>query len=118
MVTGVGRCKSKQRRGEEHGFIVGVGDEEDDGFVGEVGMGGSRQIGGEKPKGGDEDGDGEDGVVVHCGHYRASSRLEQPDRSIRKGQAVRGQGSRGSDVIGLVNMCMSPTSSQWTIPHA
>ena len=79
MVAGVGRCKSEERRGEKHGFIVGVGDEENNGFVCEVGMGGSGQVGREIPEGGDENWDGEDGVVVHYGHYRASSGLEQPD---------------------------------------
>lgn len=77
MVAGVGRGEGEKSGGEEHGFVIGVGDEEDDGFIGEVGVGGACQVGGEEPKGGDEDGNGEDGVVVHSRHYRASSELKQ-----------------------------------------
>ena len=77
MVAGVGRREGEKRGGEEHGFVIGVGDEEDDGFIGELGVRGACEVGGEEPQGGDEDWNGEDGVVVHGGHFGASSELEQ-----------------------------------------
>lgn len=83
MVAGV-RCREgEESGGEEHGFIVGVGDEEYDRFIGEVGVGVACEVGGEEPKGGDEDGDGEDDVVVHYGHCEAPSELEKCDCSRR-----------------------------------
>lgn len=77
VIAGVGCREGEKSRGEEHGFVIRVGDEEEDGFVGELGVGGACEVGGEEPKGGDEDGNGEDGVVVHGGHFGASSELEQ-----------------------------------------
>lgn len=77
MVAGVGCRECEESGREEHGFIVGVSDKEYDGFIGDVGVGGACEVGGEEPKGGDEDGDGEDGVVVHYGRYEASSKLEK-----------------------------------------
>ena len=44
--------------GEEHGFVVGVGDEEDDAFVGEEGRGrGWDEGGGEVPESEEEEGE-------------------------------------------------------------
>ncbi len=77
MIAGVGCREGEKSRGEEHGFVIRVGDEEEDGFIGELGVGGACEVGGEEPKGGDEDGNGEDGVVVHGGHFGISSELEQ-----------------------------------------
>lgn len=51
MVSEVGPRKTQHRGGEEHGLIVGVGNEEDDGFVAEGGDAGLDGVGGVEPGG-------------------------------------------------------------------
>ncbi len=81
MISGAGGGEGEEGGGEEHGLIVGVSDEKYDGFIGELGVGGAGEIGGEEPEGGDEDRDSEDGVVVHCGS--CSSFGEQEEVEVR-----------------------------------
>ena len=42
-------CKGEDGGREEHGFIVGVRDEEADAFAAEGGEGGARELGGVEP---------------------------------------------------------------------
>lgn len=49
MIARIGIREGKEGGGEEHGFVVRMGDEEADALVGEVGVGGAGEIGGEEP---------------------------------------------------------------------
>lgn len=49
MVARVQAGEGEEGGGKEHGFVVRVGDEEADALVGEVGGGGTGEVGGEEP---------------------------------------------------------------------
>ena len=54
MVSCCGCCEGEEGGGEEHGFVVRVGDEEADALVGEGGVGGAGDVRCEEPCCGDE----------------------------------------------------------------
>ena len=51
MVTKGGGSECEERRREEHGFVVGMGDQEADALVAEDGEGGAGHVGGVEPEG-------------------------------------------------------------------
>ena len=65
MVPSLWCCKGEQRGGEEHGFIVRMGDQEADAFATDVRGGGPRYLGGVEPTCREEDWDGEIEVGGH-----------------------------------------------------
>lgn len=67
MIPELLRGQCYDGRGEEHGFVIRMGDEQADPLVGQWREGGPRNVGGEEPACCEEDGNGESdiGLRVH-----------------------------------------------------
>ncbi len=80
MIAPLHVCERQECRGKEHGFIIGMGDQETDAFVAEFWKGRVSDVGGVEPCSREEDGDyGDSEVNLHHGGQRTSLRMRSPE---------------------------------------